>query len=674
MEEIELRLVTNNSQAVKGVRELAAESDKLYKNNEKNQKREKGLIADIEDEMVRLQKARRDAFRIEDVEKYNRKIAEAKQGLKEYEEAGLKADQKTKSLTESIGKWALSLGGAAMALKLVKDAVLATTTGINAFNIAGAVAKQVMYNLVTGSQSLTAGLGNVIAAQKKLNELRIQDKIDTYNAKIQLVLYNKALVEAKDQTRSITDRIKSYDDALAFHNKAIDIEIESARAQVKAYSDILDVSPDNEKAKLAFIDFNTKIIDLEINRNASMKEISSMRSGMIKKEIDDELKWRTDLHNDLQKLADEQIKIDEENSKKRIEDNKKFWEDYDKWFEDNLEKIQSEPEKIDAFFKEWERQTELDIKRRERNLEKDADIIKQFFADWERETEIDIAKRRKLLDEDEELKNQRIEALKDTAFEIADALSGITQRNFQDAQRNRQILDDRISETQRSLDQEIQLYEAGYASNVAAKQKELDNLKVIRDKALKDEEAARKKMVAIESLIQSANLVTSATSLIKQGAKLGPIGLAIAAASIAAMFALFSSIKGKASSATKLASGGHGEVTGRLHSQGGESFLSHVEVEQGERWGVLSRPASRRYGKAFGQMVDSFNRNQLVIPKTGTVNNILLDTSMTNGRLERVESQLIKLNQYFEGQETMSDNGRISVQKKGSTTRIIKHR
>jgi hypothetical protein len=382
MEEIELRLVANNKDAVKGIKEVAAESDKLYKNNEKNQKREKGLIADIEDEMTRLQKARRDAFRIEDIEKYNRKLAEAKQGLKEYEEAGLRVDQKTQSLTQTIGKWALSLGGAAMALRLVKDAVLATTTGINAFNIAGAVAKQVMYNLVTGSQSLAAGLGNVIAAQKRLNELRIQDRIDTYNSKIQLVLYNKALIQAKDQTRSVTERIKSYDEALAFHKKAIDIEVASTEAQIEAYKKILDVSPDNEKAKLAFIEQNTKLVDLEIRRNASMKEISSMRSGLIKKETEDELKWRTDLHNDLQKLADEQIKLDKQNSEKRIAENKKFWDDYDKWFKDNLEKIQSEPEKIDEFFKEWERQTKIDIKQREENLKKDADIIKQFFADW----------------------------------------------------------------------------------------------------------------------------------------------------------------------------------------------------------------------------------------------------------------------------------------------------
>jgi hypothetical protein len=112
-------------------------------------------------------------------------------------------------------------------------------------------------------------------------------------------------------------------------------------------------------------------------------------------------------------------------------------------------------------------------------------------------------------------------------------------------------------------------------------------------------------------------------------------------------------------------------VDGRLHSEGGEPFLSHVEVEQGERWGVLSRNASRRYGKVFANMVDSFNKNKL--PK-GVTNNIVLDTTMTNSRLERVEGQLIKLNRYFEGQEQTADNGGRSISKKGNTVRVIKHK
>jgi len=63
--EVEIRLITNNSQAVKGIKEVAVESQKLYTNNEKGQKRQLGLIADIEKELEKLQKGQKKAMSLE---------------------------------------------------------------------------------------------------------------------------------------------------------------------------------------------------------------------------------------------------------------------------------------------------------------------------------------------------------------------------------------------------------------------------------------------------------------------------------------------------------------------------------------------------------------------------------------------------------------------------------
>ena len=60
--------------------------------------------------------------------------------------------------------------------------------------------------------------------------------------------------------------------------------------------------------------------------------------------------------------------------------------------------------------------------------------------------------------------------------ETTQVISDIIDRTVQGAQRNRELLDTRIAETQRSLELETELYKAGYASNVAAKQKELAEL------------------------------------------------------------------------------------------------------------------------------------------------------------------------------------------------------
>ena len=274
MAEVKLILKAENAQYIQRVREAQKASQGLYTTVERGMKREKGLIEDIEQELVRLEARKKKAWKVEDIKIYNKKIAEAKRDLQDYDQAGMKAQKTTESLSQTIGKWALSLGGAAVALRLVKDAVIATTTGLNAFNIAGAAAKQVMYNLVTGAQSLTKGLNEVIAAQRELNRIRIQEKIDTYLAKREQLEFNKALIEAKDQTNSVTNRIKAYDDAIAHKTKSTQIEIESTIAQLRAYEKILEASPDNEKAIMTYIDLQTKMVDLRIRETSSMQELS----------------------------------------------------------------------------------------------------------------------------------------------------------------------------------------------------------------------------------------------------------------------------------------------------------------------------------------------------------------------------------------------------------------
>uniref|UniRef100_A0A6M3XQF7 Putative tail tape measure protein n=1 Tax=viral metagenome TaxID=1070528 RepID=A0A6M3XQF7_9ZZZZ len=219
-----------------------------------------------------------------------------------------KQKESTDTLTGSIGKWVLSLGGAALALRAVKEAVLATTVGLNAFNIAGAAAKQVMYNLVTAG-NLTEGLQGVVEAQRELNRLRFQDKLDTYKAKKEMLEYNEALIEAKDQTNSVIDRIKAYDDAITHKKKSTEIEIQSVKDQIAAYKKILDASPGNEKAMMALIDLGTKLVDLRVRETSAMKEISSMRSGLIKKDADDEAKRLKEQEDKIKAAADKQIAV-----------------------------------------------------------------------------------------------------------------------------------------------------------------------------------------------------------------------------------------------------------------------------------------------------------------------------------------------------------------------------
>ena len=270
--------------------------------------------------------------------------------------------------------------------------------------------------------------------------------------------------------------------------------------------------------------------------------------------------------------------------------------------------------------------------------------------------------------------DEQKEALQGAVNDTIDALDQIFDARVEDAQRTRELLDTQISETQRALEAEMELMKAGYASNVDAKRKELEELQKQREKALKQEEAAIKAKRKLETVTQTVSLITAAAETFK--AFPGPL-LPIAIVTVAAMFAAFAAAKLKAAAAAKLAEGGAGTetgmITGRSHAQGGERFLDHVEVERGEMWGVLSKRATAKYGKQFGQIVTSFNKDQIPVQQMADVhNNILVDVSQTNERLDRLQGELIKLNRHFGVSAEVIETPTARIIKRGNKTRIIR--
>lgn len=128
-------------------------------------------------------------------------------------------------------------------------------------------------------------------------------------------------------------------------------------------------------------------------------------------------------------------------------------------------------------------------------------------------------------------------------------------------------------------------------------------------------------------------------------------------------------------SSQPLAKGGSGDdsgmVTGKRHSEGGERFLDHIEVESGEAWGVLSRKATAKYGRDFHEIVSSFNRGEMptVAPLVNT--SVLVNNDGSNTRLDKVIAEQQKLNSKF------TESAQVSIIKgkkyivKGNSTRII---
>jgi hypothetical protein len=262
------------------------------------------------------------------------------------------------------------------------------------------------------------------------------------------------------------------------------------------------------------------------------------------------------------------------------------------------------------------------------------------------------------------------------ADNLKNILSGITDSMVDEASRRRDLLDQQISETQNALELEAALMEEGYAYNLDLKRKELADLKKLRDDALKEEEKAIKIQRQLDTAMQVSSLITAAAQILKGFSKMPIIGQVLAIAAIAAMFSAFAAAKIKASSLTKLAEGGTGTetgmITGRIHAQGGERFLDHVEVERGERWGVLNRRASDKFGKVFDTMVSSFNKNEMPeFAASAPVNNIRVDNTGPNTRLDKVIAEQRKLNKKFDKGERVILSGNKRIITRGNKTRIV---
>jgi len=210
--------------------------------------------------------------------------------------------QSTKGLTSQIKDWALKLGGAAMAYRVLRQAIMATTIGINSFNLVGAVMKQVLYNLITGTTDLTTGIRNAIEAQKELNEYRLMEKVYTKASKLEQVLYDQAITKAHDQTLLGTERIEAYDKALEHLTNMTKLRKAAVQEEIDAVLKSRKYQEGDEKTLMRYADLQIELIDLDHRHWSAQKEVMSMRSGLIKSEEKAE--------EDKKKALEEAVKIE----------------------------------------------------------------------------------------------------------------------------------------------------------------------------------------------------------------------------------------------------------------------------------------------------------------------------------------------------------------------------
>ncbi len=215
---------------------------------------------------------------------------------------------------------------------------------------------------------------------------------------------------------------------------------------------------------------------------------------------------------------------------------------------------------------------------------------------------------------------QQLKAIAGAVQQVAQEIFNTIQENLsQQLEANDELLnklDEREDKVKESLEREIEFAALGYAANVDAKREELRQIEEAQADAAKEREKILKQQALLDEISQISSLVTASASLYSSLAPLPfGIGIALATALTAGMFAAFIATKAKARNVASLEKGGYGDdsglIKGRRHSAGGEALLDHIEVEDGEMWSVYNRRASGKYSDIIKDFTNAVNTDNL---------------------------------------------------------------
>ena len=260
--------------------------------------------------------------------------------------------------------------------------------------------------------------------------------------------------------------------------------------------------------------------------------------------------------------------------------------------------------------------------------------------------------------------------------EVGQIAKSIADAQVAAANRVVSALNTKYAETQRALQAEIELNKQGFASNVELRRRELEDIDKKRQEALKAQEKAVKAQQAIESIQQAISLTSAVADMFKITIKsLGPFGIPIAIAAIAAMFAAFQALKAQATNITSYEKGGWQELNGKRHTQGGINLGVMGEAEKGEVVSVFNRGAVKKNKKLITSFTDAVNNGTKIeldhnlTSKFGrqdvnVKSSVSLDKSGQISEMNKLLKQSLKKDEVYQ-------MGNVRIEKTGSRTRRI---
>lgn len=252
---------------------------------------------------------------------------------------------------------------------------------------------------------------------------------------------------------------------------------------------------------------------------------------------------------------------------------------------------------------------------------------------------------------------------------ISGAFSDIADAQVEAIDRIVDRYDTMVGEAQSALETELRLMEQGYANNVDAKRKELEQLKVLREEALKDQQKYVKQQQLLESITQAINMTSAVSGILKNLSINSPWALFAAPAAIAALFALWRNAKVQAiNEAYSFGEGGW--IDGKPHSKGGVM----INAEGGEH--VTNKKSAKKYAP----LLDAINADTLNISvnqnlvKDLDAKQHLLDMIQASVSLDESKTykEIRELNRFFRSNKTIEYHDGYRIEKIGSKTRKIR--
>jgi hypothetical protein len=622
-----------------------------------------------------------------ELEDYTKKMDDLKKKTSETQSELDKLNKKeetlsntTSSLTADFAKWITSLGIVTTVVNALVAAFTKTQQGIVLVAQGMAAFNQVLYNVVNGLGQWNANVTEAIILAKKMNDLRIKDRFELLEAKKLMREYNELYTEGIDATITHDKKIKLLTEAKKKYQESIDIEIASTREQLVLAKKAFDLQPTNDKAQLAVVELMGKMDDLRGQRELGVRRLTRQITGEIERQAQAEI----DALNKIKELGD---KLDEafgkdadladEKRKKAAEDRADYIRSQGATAEQENQKFINDYLAADKREKDTLWENEVKFQRDIAKAQRDGDKAK-----WDKMLE-DEKKRKEFDDYIFEQRKENIENLGGLVVEYMSIIEELSTKELEKAQRDREVLDTRINEAQNDLDAEIELYKAGYASNVEAKQKEIEALKLARDKALKDEEEARRKTHRLNVAALVAQKAVDVASIISQTGVANAKAIAISPLTFGQPWVALNTVRSALSIAAAVAA--VAAASAAKFAKGGWTGDGKYRDETGERVSgmVHEREFVVRKGPAykFREVLEAINRddkkmifnsfNKLNPTLVGGTTNVIVENEGPNKRLDKISAQLEKQNKKQSREDRFEIDG-ATIIKRGNNIQIIK--